>query len=497
MTTRTRFSVQSTSKLYTATSVLLAVRDALVDLDEPITAYLPEFTVASTFESQPASRITLRHLLSHTAGFTHEAPEGSNYSIGDGDFEAHCQSIYGTWLRFPVGQHHEYSNLGIDLAGYILQRCSGMSFERYVQQRLLEPLGLTRSTFDGAVIAADSGRAIGHWRPFEQASRPLPVKIPMVAAGGLYSSVDDALRYVQNHLRGGEQLLTAGLLREQYKISFPAPGQARGYGLGLYLDEWEPGVRVRQHGGSGFGFQSQLCWLPDTGIGMVILTNYFNHSLQNQLAHRIAKHLAGAAPGRATAVPGRPSAAAGSGRGTSPADAGSDPAPGELAGEYVGRMDRVQVLTADGRLCVRGTETTGGQLPAPTTRPLEDCGAGRFRFLADPGGRVRYLQDLRDGTVRYKNDEASTPPSALAPGEAGSYAMAAWGVPVAWYRVYQDGSSPVIQEVPAPGGADEPGAALRLAPMGAGRYLSATGEVLDFGSPAPTYANIPLTRVRG
>jgi CubicO group peptidase (beta-lactamase class C family) len=86
---RTRWSLQSQSKMYTAAAVLLAVQDGLLDLDAPITRYLPGFTVRSLHEPDPADRLTLRHLLGHTAGFTHEAPEGSNYRIGSASFDQH------------------------------------------------------------------------------------------------------------------------------------------------------------------------------------------------------------------------------------------------------------------------------------------------------------------------------------------------------------------------------------------------------------------------
>jgi CubicO group peptidase (beta-lactamase class C family) len=98
----TRWSLQSQSKMYTAAAVLLAVQDGLVDLDAPVTRYLPGFTVRSLHEPDPAGRLTLRHLLGHTAGFTHEAPEGSNYRIGSASFARHCASIGDTWLRFPA-----------------------------------------------------------------------------------------------------------------------------------------------------------------------------------------------------------------------------------------------------------------------------------------------------------------------------------------------------------------------------------------------------------
>ena len=137
----TIFSVQSMSKLFTATAVMQAVAAGRLDLDEPITTYLPGFTVHSAFEEHPERKITLRMLLSHTAGFTHEAPVGNNNELDPGDFDAHVRSISDTWLRFPVGTGYAYSNLGIDLAGYILERVEGMPFSEVMRESLLEPLG--------------------------------------------------------------------------------------------------------------------------------------------------------------------------------------------------------------------------------------------------------------------------------------------------------------------------------------------------------------------
>src|SRR5690349_185746 len=100
---RTIFSVQSTSKHFTATAIMLAVQKGLLDLDEPITTYVPDFTVRSRFERDPQKKMTLRLLLSHRAGFTHEAPLGNNYDGAAPGFDAHVRSIRDTWLRYPVG----------------------------------------------------------------------------------------------------------------------------------------------------------------------------------------------------------------------------------------------------------------------------------------------------------------------------------------------------------------------------------------------------------
>jgi CubicO group peptidase (beta-lactamase class C family) len=283
ITADTMFSVQSCSKMYAATAVLLAVQQGLVELDVPITRYLPEFRVHSSFEDHPERRITLRHLLSHTAGFTHEAPVGSNYVVGRESFQAHCDSISETWLRFAVGERFEYSNLGVDLAGYILQRCSGQPFHEFVRRALLAPLGLEQTTFDSQAIMRDPGRAIGHTAGMKR----LPVRVPMVAAGGLYTSVNDACRYLQMQLT--KSLVDPTLLAEM------APDRDQGYGLGV-AQARAGHVPVQGHGGGGFGFLADMYWAPQAELGVVVLTNSTNHPLQWQLASGIFRDLVSALP---------------------------------------------------------------------------------------------------------------------------------------------------------------------------------------------------------
>ncbi|HZW04005.1 MAG TPA: serine hydrolase domain-containing protein, partial [Anaerolineaceae bacterium] len=100
ITPETLFSIQSMSKSFTATAAMFAAQDGLVDLDAPITTYLPDFRVNSIFEEHPEQKITLRMLLSHTAGFAHEAPYGGNFDHPDFSFEKHIASISDTWLKF-------------------------------------------------------------------------------------------------------------------------------------------------------------------------------------------------------------------------------------------------------------------------------------------------------------------------------------------------------------------------------------------------------------
>jgi CubicO group peptidase (beta-lactamase class C family) len=267
----TLFSIQSMSKSFTATAAMFAAQDGLVDLDAPITDYLPDFHVNSIFEANPEQKITLRMLLSHTAGFAHEAPYGGNYDHPAYSFEKHIESISSTWLKFPVGKYYSYSNLGIDLAGYILQVRSGVPFTQYVQEKILQPLGMKNSTLDVNQVRADHGRAIGH----ATAPIPPPVDFLLIPSGGVWTTAADMGRYLQFHINegaiDGNRLLQEDLAETMYTPPNLA-AEFSHYALCLAVES-RYGVRQFQHGGGGFGFNSSMVWYPDLKLGSVVLTN--------------------------------------------------------------------------------------------------------------------------------------------------------------------------------------------------------------------------------
>ena len=479
VTTDTMFSVQSISKLYTATIIMLAVQEGLVELDRPITTYLPAFTVNSVFESHPEERVTLRHLLSHTAGFTHEAPEGSNYRVGRRSFTAHCRSISETWLRFPVGHHFEYSNLGVDLAGFVLQEVIGRPFPDVARDLLFQPAGLRRTTFDHRAVGAEPDRATGHHR---KGVRYPALRVPMVAAGGLYTSVTDACQFLQLHLAGGAPLLATGLVSQMYSPPFSGPGQELGYGLGVAVVEMGDRVALG-HSGGGFGFLSDAYWLPDVGVGVVVVTNSADHPLQFDLARRVLLGLAGeshrsrqepsSAPGPKTEAVPEPSAL-------------------RIAGTYIGRAGKVALAVEDGHLVmVRDEHKERLRLARPDRLVLTEHPAESYRLLPDREGETRYLQELRSGLVWYRNK--MTQPSS--PGGrrrwarfVGEYQVRASGRSVGVARLEVTnrhlaldwrGSGPLFLDEKAPG-----------------IFFSCTGEALDLAREPPTYGNIPLTRQR-
>lgn len=286
----TIFSIQSISKTFTATAVLHAVQEGILDHNEPITTYLPDFTVNSRFEENPCSRMTLKLLLSHRAGFTHEAPIGNNYDASFSSFEEHVLSIQDTWLKFPVGERFSYSNLGVDLAGYILQVVSGMPFHEYVRQNIFKPMDMANSSFDTEWIKRNNNRASGHSETIPK----LPFEIPIIPSGGMYSCVEDMAKYIRFHLNrgmsGGEVILTPEMLDLMYTIPFAYRGQKFGYTLGIVAAARNNSL-LRNHGGGGFGFLSLMMWYPEYGFGIITLSNSTNHNLQDDIAHAVADEI--------------------------------------------------------------------------------------------------------------------------------------------------------------------------------------------------------------
>lgn len=271
ITPDTIFLIRSISKSVTALGVLMAVQDGLVDLDTPISDYLPDLRLPSRFYERPETVMTLRHMLSHRAGFTHDPPLGIDL-VQPGYFERYIEKVSESWLRFPVGYRFHYSNYGYDLAGYVLQVRSGMPFANYLEEKVLGPIGMADSSFDLGRVEHRTDRAIGHGTD----GGIVPVVFPEIAAAGLYSSVRDMSKYVQFHLNDGvvdgRRLLREDLMEQYHSIQFARPDQRTGYTFGLWR---EPvgSTYCLYHEGGGRGFASHMILYPELGLGVVTLTN--------------------------------------------------------------------------------------------------------------------------------------------------------------------------------------------------------------------------------
>ncbi len=483
VTPDTLFSVQSMSKNFTGAAVLVAVQDGLLDLDLPIKQYLRSFTVDSRFDVHPEEKITLRLLLSHRAGLTHEAPVGNNYDGDSTSFEQHIRSISQTWLRFPVGQRYSYSNLGVDLAGYILQVRSGMPFHQYVKEKLLDPIGMTASSFDMDYIKRTAQRAIGHSLLPKEV-----VGVPMIPSGGLYTNARELARYVQFHLNGGKvngtQLINDQLLRQMYQIPSPFPGQTDGYGLGLAIRR-NHGTMCLDHGGGGFGFLSKMTWYPEFGLGIVMLTNSSEHDFQNNLPNQILDRFIAAKLGRL------PSEAAKTPDSAQKSYEVSPSRQRRVAGQYLYNRGGYMfwVLRGD-RLGVEPGEP--GKLFVPVVWVSADEGfipldgvKFFYRFVCRPDGTPAYAVRLYDGEFLDYNAGPADRPGPDKP---------EWGRYVGKYRYKIQGAAAGFFEIHRQSG-DLFLGYRKLAEFQPGLFFTSDGEALDLRGATSTWANIPLEKI--
>jgi len=478
VTEDTIFSIQSTSKNVTAVAVLLAVQEGLLDLDTPITHYLPDFTVNSRFEASPQERMTLRLLLSNRAGFTHEAPVGNNYEPASPSFEAHVRSVSRTWLRFPVGERYRYSNLGYDLAGYILEKRTGLAYAEWLRRKLFAPLSMRRTTADAAVFTKAANRAVGQHRGYAE----VPLVTPLVASGGVYTSARDMAAYLSFHLaRGrwnGHQILAPGLWAEMHGFAYGGD-----YGLGVMRTEALYGsspVRLHHHRGGGFGFGCNLVYCPDAEVGWAALFNRPALAGYRFGAELLTKLIAARFGAR---TPRQPATAL----------APIQPTAHQrraLVGSYVGRNVRAEISDLGGELRYAQHENDA---PAPLllTGPDElfvrrpEGEIVSYRYYPATEAQPAHLECSEGEASLDYNDGPDDPPGPNRPEWQpflGQYRIDQWGQPALEVTIerrrgylYLNGVRLIVETKP-------------------GLFFTSDGEAVDFRGATPTWRNVLLRR---
>ena len=471
----TIFSIQSTSKNFTAAAIMVAVQKGLVDLDKPITEYLENFTVQSRFESLPERKMTLRLLLSHRAGFTHEAPVGNNFNPAFSDFESHIRSISHTWLRFPVGERYRYSNLGIDLAGYILQVVAGKPFADCLKSLIFDPLGMADSTAGTEVYARRSDRAIGH----EKGYASVPLKTPLIPSGGVYTSARDMANYLAFHLnRGqfdGKKVLEESLWREMHSFSLGGD-----YGLGVIRTDLRYGntpIRMLNHKGGGFGFGCVCNYCPEAELGWMAMFNR-----PTAAAYQFGASLTDSLLARSYGVR----------RARLPVEDLSliELQQSQLArftGSYIGRDFYGEIKLVNGLLGLQAGSTFA---PLQFTSPVD-------LFVATPAGEAvtyRYFPRIQtepahlecaigENSLDFNDspDDPRGPNSSAWDAIVGQYQIDQWGKRAQQFIVHRKNGYLYLND-------------RRLIEFEPKLFFTADGEAVDFTHPEPTWRNIRLLR---
>lgn len=244
---RTQYRLGSLTKVLTALLVLGCRDDGVLGLDDPLGASVP---------GTPFGAVTLRQLLSHTGGLPSE-PRGSWWERSDGvDLPTLLSANADAAPVLAPGEEFHYSNLGYALLGEVVARVRGRSWAEEVRDRLLEPLEMTRTGYLPTAPAA-AGRSVHHLRGTLTAE-PATDTRAMAPAGQLWGTLDDLARLLR-HVAG---------VPEMHAAQPPAPA----YGLGVQRIPCGSRTLVG-HTGSMPGFQASAFVDPDTGEGVVALTN--------------------------------------------------------------------------------------------------------------------------------------------------------------------------------------------------------------------------------
>jgi CubicO group peptidase (beta-lactamase class C family) len=251
-----RFRIASITKPFVATLAMMLVEGGALALDEPVEGL-----------RLPWPAITLRQLLSHQAGLATEWPFSmQKYGVGDDALERLAEDSPLAAVVGP-GELFAYCNAGYWLTGAMVARANGETFEDAMRRRVLEPLGLERTSFEPDGLVAR--HVTDHQSSRTEVAEPLSYARARHPSGGLCSSVGDLLRFAA-HLLGGPGPLSAVGIHE---LQRPQASLAEGaYGLGLGVLEVRGRTTV-EHGGEVPGYQSLLLLVPDEETALVLLTN--------------------------------------------------------------------------------------------------------------------------------------------------------------------------------------------------------------------------------
>ena len=259
----TQYRIGSLTKTFVAVLVMRLRDEGRLGLADPLGKYL---------DAGQAKSATIAQLLSHTAGLASET-HGPWWERTPGDLRPELADILGPEpQRHPAGRVFHYSNPGYALLGALVGKLRGLAWHEVLQQEILEPLGMARTTTAPQSPYA-RGFAVHPWADVMQLE-PAEGTGLMAPAGELWSTAEDLCRFAAFLLDGHDQVLASSTLAEMRTPAAP-PGDsawASGYGLGLQLFRRD-GQVLYGHSGSMPGFLATLCVSPDDGVAGIALAN--------------------------------------------------------------------------------------------------------------------------------------------------------------------------------------------------------------------------------
>jgi CubicO group peptidase (beta-lactamase class C family) len=273
----------STSKLFTATAAMQLVEQGLLDLDADVN----QFLTGVQLPDDPSGPVTLRQLLTHTAGF-----EDSVIGTVALDLDAYLPLEEQLASNMPErvlepGTVHSYSNYSFALVGQLIEDGSGTPFAQYVAEKILQPLGMVRSTFEQPLpLGLEEDLAVGYFvtdGAYEPAGFVFDQEPP---AGSLSSTAEDMARFMIAHLQDGHygevRILGEDVAQQMHAQQFTHHPELPGMGY-AFKERFVNGERLIGHGGDIGTYSNQMILHPEDDLGFIVVYNVFNDALRNRL----------------------------------------------------------------------------------------------------------------------------------------------------------------------------------------------------------------------
>jgi CubicO group peptidase (beta-lactamase class C family) len=407
----TLFRIASITKLFTSTAAMQLVEEGKLDLHRDVNTYLTGVEIPNTYPGRP---VTLHHLLTHTAGFEeHYTGSGARNASDVEPLDEYLSEQMPARVR-PPGVVSSYSNYGMSLAGLVVQEVSGVPFDRYAEEDVLEPLSM-ESTTTAQPPASELRERLATGYDVEGGE---PVAKPFeyfddAPAGTVSTTSTDMAAFMISHLQngryGGARILNEDTAREMHETQFKHHPRLDGMAYGFSEQDLN-GERTIQHGGNLEHFHAMLALLPEHDVGLFVAYNSYGDRgefAEYELLEAFMDRYYPKAP---------PQALESSSEGVS---GNAD----RVAGSYrVGRsnytgFEKVLTLLTGARVSANedgSITTTGGylslDLDATEQRWVEvepllfraENGREQIAFREDSEGRITYLTGDADPTIPYE-----------------------------------------------------------------------------------------------
>ena len=277
------FRIGSTSKQFTAMCILLLEEEGKLSLEDSLKKYFPEFP-------DYAESITIRHLIHHTSGIrdylTLMALAGARGDDYYTDAEVVDLLSRQKELNFDPGEEMLYSNSGYFLLSQIVRRITGESMRIYADERIFKPLGMTNTHFHDDHNQIVKNRASGYSRQRGGGYRISMTTLDMIGDGGVFTCVDDLLRWDANFYDNRLGKKRPELIAKMQTPGILNNGERLDYACGLGVTEYK-GLRLVSHGGAFVGFRADMLRFPEQKFSVIVLAN-LSAVNPSQLARRVA-----------------------------------------------------------------------------------------------------------------------------------------------------------------------------------------------------------------